>query len=264
MKTKLIFGLGLLSLFLFASCEKDRQSDTPERLLPMQGAYNVRDLGGYPAADGKNVKWRTVLRSGDLNKLTDSDLTCLANVGVRVIVDFRGDSEVEEAPDKTPATWRETYRYPIEAGNVLDMANAQTVELASDMMCVLNRFLIEECQEQYTGFFDALTREGNTPLLFHCSAGKDRAGVAGALFLASLGVDRETILDDYMISAECVREKYAPYVAASPALGPIFSTERRFLQAAFDTIDEEYGGMERFLKERLDVDIEKMRRLYTE
>lgn len=265
MKTKLTLALLALTT-LFAACDKDDKNNPtpPERLLPMEGAYNVRDLGGYEAADGKTVKWRRAIRSGDLNLLTESDLDYLADTRIGVIVDFRGDGEVTAAPDKTPSTWRETRRFPIDAGNVFGLGAIETVEDGRQVMMAMNRYFVEECQEQYKGFFAVLQNEASAPLLFHCSAGKDRAGLASALFLASLGVDRETILADYMLSAEYVKDKYAAAVEQNPAMAPVMTTEPEFLQAAFEVIDEEYGGMESFLEEQLNVDLDKMRQLYTE
>lgn len=264
MKNRVITALlGLTTLF--AACEKDSSAEptTPVRLLPLSGAYNVRDCGGYGAADGKTVKWRTVFRSGDLNKLTEGDLNYLR--GIKYIVDFRGvlDGEAGAAPDKAPVTLLSSYSFPIEAGNVLDMAQMTTPEKAFESMCTLNRWLVDECQSQYASFFGIL-QGGRTPLLFHCSAGKDRAGLAGALFLSSLGVDRQTVINDYMLSAGYVAEKYAAYVAAMPALGPVFTTEPEFIEAALDHIDANYGGMESYLTNNLRVDLAKMRNLYTE
>lgn len=269
MTMKLKFILGLLALStLFVACTKDDDNTgtdtTPTRLLPMSGAYNVRDCGGYEAADGKTVKWRKVFRSGDLNKLTDGDLNYLR--GIKFIIDFRGvtDGEAAAAPDKHPVTLQYSYSFPIEAGNVLDMAQMSTAETAFDGMVTLNRWLVNNCQAQYASFFAVLQRDSTAPVLFHCSAGKDRAGLAGALFLSSLGVDRETVIEDYMLSAQYVAEKYAAYVAAAPYLGPVFTTEPEFIEAALDEIDNNYGGMENFLTNNLHVDLAKMRELYTE
>jgi protein-tyrosine phosphatase len=106
--------------------------------------------------------------------------------------------------------------------------------------------------------------ENNTPLLFHCSAGKDRTGFASALFLASLGVDKETIIQDYLLSKKQVEEKYAGFVAENPVLEPLMTVKREYIEAALDLIDKEYGGMENYLTHYLQVDTLKMRKIYTE
>ena len=74
------------------------------RLLPVEGVYNMRDLGGYPAAGHKHVKWKTFIRSGDLNKLTESDLAYLASLSIRTDIDFRSIQEKKVAADRIPAT----------------------------------------------------------------------------------------------------------------------------------------------------------------
>lgn len=244
--------------------EQNSSTVASERLLPMEGAYNVRDMGGYKTSEGRLVKWGMVFRSGDLNKLTDNDLSYLANVGIKSIVDFRDEDEKEAAPDKLPSTHLQTYEFPISAGNVIDMSKITSEEEAAQALIDGNVFFVEECQEQYSNFFAELMREENPPLLFHCSAGKDRVGLASALFLASLGVDKETIIEDYLLSAEYVREKYKDLVEAMPILGPVFTVKKEYIEAAFQTIDAKYGGIEKFLSENLKVDLSLMKSMYTE
>ena len=232
------------------------------RSLPLAGAYNVRDLGGYQAADGKKVAWGLVYRSGDLHNLTEADQKLLEARNIKTIVDFRMPEEIAKAPHAHLATVARTVALPIEYGNILNLENAKT-STPEMMMMELNRSLAAEAQEQYRAFFRLLAEPENAPLLFNCSCGKDRAGFAAALFLASLGVDRETILDDFMLSADGVREKYADIVAAKPALAPILTVKREYLEAAFETIDTRYGGLDPYLREILGVDIALMRSLYT-
>lgn len=244
--------------------EHNSSTISSERLLPMEGAYNVRDMGGYKTIDGKSVKWSRVFRSGDLNKLSTNDLTYLAGVGIKNIVDFRDDAERAAAPDKTPSTLVNTYSFAINTGSIIDMSKITTLELAEKALVDGNKFFITDCQDQYKKFFGILAADANAPVLFHCSAGKDRAGLASALFLSSLGVDRETIIKDYLMSGAIVAEKYAPYVSAMPILAPVFETRLEYIMAAFNTIDTQYGGVESFLKNQLGVDVVKMRTLYTE
>lgn len=235
-----------------------------ERLLPMEGAYNVRDLGGYKTKDGKSVKWGCLFRSGDLNLLSSADLAYLSRTGIKTIIDFRTEEEKNTAPDKLPSSHTRTYKLPIGAGNIIDMAKITTVEEAEQALVTTNIFLANACQQQYKDFFGALMEEQHIPVLFHCSAGKDRAGFAAALFLSSLGVERETIIADYLLSSEYVREKYASLVESMPVLAPVFDVRRNYITAAFETIDSEYGGIDNFLVKNLEVDLVKMKTLYTE
>ena len=239
------------------------QGSNTIRVLPIEGAYNVRDLGGYCAAGNKTVKWKTVFRSGDLNNLTEKDLEYFSTIPVKTFIDFRDSSEIQEAPDRIPASLIHQISIPIETGNVIDFQKI-TPESTPTLLIEGNRYLVSHNQEQYRCFFQILMDSGNAPLLFHCSAGKDRAGFGAALFLSSLGVDRETIIQDYLFTNDCLRDKYAALVESIPFIAPLMEARREYIQAAFDEIDTEYAGMTHFLTRNLNVDIDKMRALYTE
>jgi protein-tyrosine phosphatase len=232
-----------------------------ERLLPMQGAYNVRDIGGYKTVDGKTVKWGKVFRSGDLNQLTNTDIAYLENIGIRTVVDFRDSIEKLAAPDSSLSTVINRLEYPIETGSIVVLA--QTAEENKQVLIDANKVFVTDFQDEYKKFFEALMNENNLPLLFHCSAGKDRAGFAAAMFLSALGVDKETIIQDYLLSGIYVEEKYASYVSLAPHLAPVFTVYREYIEAAFDTIDKEYGGIDSYLSNELGVDLELMRAIYT-
>ncbi|MDR2081459.1 MAG: tyrosine-protein phosphatase [Campylobacteraceae bacterium] len=232
-----------------------------ERLLPMQGAYNVRDVGGYKTTNGKTVKWGKVFRSGDLNQLTNADITYLENIGIKTVVDFRSESEKAAAPDTNLASVTNRLEYPINPGSAAQPA--QTAEENMQALIEINKLFVTNFQSAYKNFFAALMNNQNQPLLFHCSAGKDRAGFAAALFLSSLGVDRETVIEDYLLSSIYVQEKYAPLVSTNPELLPMFTVYREYIEAAFDTIDSQYGGIDSYLTNELGVDLELMRAIYT-
>lgn len=238
-------------------------SHTPTRILQIEGAYNVRDLGGYQAADHKTVKWRKAIRSGDLNLLTDDDLNYLSGIPVRAFIDFRDTDEIEAAPDKIPGSLSKQLFLPIGTADIIELKRV-TPELAETALVEANKHFVRNSQDTYREFFRLLADEENTPLLFHCSAGKDRTGFGAALFLASLGVDRETIVADYLLTNECLKDKYADIVTRMPALKPLFEVREEYIRAAFDVIDDEYGGMEAYLTGALQADLKKMRQLYTE
>lgn len=237
----------------------------PGSLLPIEGAYNVRDMGGYRTEDGKTVRWDKVFRSGDLNRLTKNDVAYLEALGIKTIVDFRSRSEKDEAPDTALATVTETVELPIDTGNVMDYASLvqATAQQNENALVKANRyFIIHNCRNEYKTLFSNLRDAAKLPILFHCSAGKDRAGLAAALFLSCLGVDRETVIADYLLSGGYVAEKYASIVSNAPQLAPLFTVKRKYIEAAFDTIESEFKSIEAFLAEQLDVDLSKMKELY--
>ncbi len=233
------------------------------RLLPIEGAYNIRDLGGYKTFEDKTVKWGKIFRSGDLNKLTDTDLEYLTRIPIRTYIDFRDSAEISAAPDKKPDSLRHQYFLPIKTGNIIDFTKVN-LEMIPILLVEGNKILIRDNQDVYGKFFQILMTEEDTPLLFHCSAGKDRAGLGAALFLSSLGVDREIIFQDYLLTNKYLKDKYKPLLDSMPDLAPLLMAKKEYLQAAFDVIDNEYEGMENYLKRELQVDLEKMRALYTE
>lgn len=239
------------------------KKDKNMRLLPIQGAYNMRDLGGYPTKDGKQVKWNKLLRSGDLNELTVKDLQYLNGIPLLTDIDFRSLPEEKNAPDKFPQSLKEYVRLPIDAGDMSDIKITDT-SLIPQMMEEAYRTIIRKFQNEYKTFFRILAEDGRTPLLFHCSAGKDRTGIAAALILSALGVDRDIIRKDYMLSAEYIKGKYDFLVRMQPALEPLTTVRPEYLEAAFQTIDEEFGGIGSFLTHNLEADIPQLKELYTE
>lgn len=241
-----------------------------ERRLPMEGGYNFRDLGGYRTTDGKFTKWGRVFRSDDLHTLTDADLNYLSSIPVITIVDFRSKEEIQEAPDREVPSAHNNYAYSISPGNLtsssdsaaFDLSALQSMDMDSMMMAINIQLVTDpESIRMYKRFFSLLL-ENRGPLLFHCTAGKDRTGMAAALFLLGLGVDEETVMNDYLLSNEFIREKFAPLVARYPSFAPLAGVNARYLQAGLDRIKSDHGTVENYLKEALNVDIEKLRQTY--
>lgn len=233
----------------------------PGRLLPLKSVYNVRDMGGYTGADGKKVKWGKVYRSGDLNTLSDCDLKNLDSFEIKTFIDFRDDKERKHAPDRRPPSVRNIHELPIKVGNLKGLQELLDNN-PEQILFHANRALVNDCSEIYQKFFTIMMQEESMPILFHCSAGKDRAGFAAAMFLASLGVNQETIIADYMLSGEYIQGKYDRELQGNPALEPLFQTKSEYLMAAFDTIDHDFGGINKYLTDILQVDLSKMRYLY--
>ncbi len=259
MKIYILTGL-MTALFMMTACENKTEG---VRQLPLEGAYNVRDMGGYKTADNKTVKWRKVFRSGDLNHLTEADLAYLAAIPLKTTIDFRDSAEIAAAPDRKPASVLAQYFLPINTGSVIDYTKVSD-SLAPTLLVEGNKTFVRDNQDVYRKFFQLLMNGDNIPLLFHCSAGKDRAGYAAALFLSSLGVDRETIIEDYLLTNEYLQDKYAAMIDSLPVLKPLMMAKREYIQAALDEIDQKYGGMENYLTDYLKVDLAKMKALYTE
>lgn len=171
-----------------------------ERLLPLQGARNFRDLGGYRSADGRQVRWGRIYRSGVMVGLTAADMTYLSGLGLEVICDLRSHQERTAQPN--PFIKSET---ALVVGTDYDMMSMGGMAKAADRAAAIEAFaeayvdFADKLTPQYTDMFARLVRH-ETPLAFNCSAGKDRTGVAAALILSVLGVPRETVLADYALT----------------------------------------------------------------
>ncbi|MDR1301900.1 MAG: tyrosine-protein phosphatase [Treponema sp.] len=242
------------------------QYDEPEpgRLLPLEGVHNLRDLGGYPAQEGRQLRWGKLYRAGDLHGLTEQDQAFLEKRHIKTIVDFRGVKEKRRAPNCGFATLVQTFELPIEAGNILDLCAVETGVSGEALMRELYGRMVETARPQYRAFFKILADPGHIPLLFHCSAGKDRTGLAAAFILSALGVDREWIYRDYLLSAAYLKSLIRQWLTADPHLEPVLSVRRAYLEAAFVTIDAAFGGINRYIQEDLAVDVAALQEQYTE
>lgn len=238
---------------------------TDLKTIVTDGAPNLRDLGGYAAADGKKVKIGQVFRSDDLNDLSEADLALLASLGIKTVVDFRDRREAALCPDRLPLTVRRSVNIPIEAGRLMSGFSDGRLDRDKTMgiMVSVYRALVNDFQPSFREFFDLLADAGNTPLLFHCTAGKDRTGLAAALFLSALGVERVVVFADYLLSRELLKSKYVFGVDYDHVMEPLYSVAPEFIEAAFGVIDGQYGGPERYLSEKLGVDIARFREMYT-
>lgn len=254
--------------YYFRFVTKEGSALMAERHLPMEGGYNFRDLGGYPTTEGRFVKWGKIFRSDEMNRLTRSDLNYLSTIPIRSVVDFRTENEVQNAPDKVPASVVQSYSYYINPGN-LDITNQEQLhafdaDRIDSVMMEINISLVSDPANvmQYKELFRLLQHEENTPLLFHCTAGKDRTGMGAALILFALGVDRDIIMDDYLLSNIYLKDKYGSIAAQHPNLSGLYGVNPNYLQAGINKIEEVYGSVILFLEQELEVDIQAFRDTY--
>jgi protein-tyrosine phosphatase len=234
------------------------------RLLPVEGLYNIRELGGYPAAGGKRVKWGVFFRSGDMAGITAGGRKVLEKAGIRSVVDFRTDAERAGAPDGEIGAAAKTLRLVIDGGSIIDLSRTGAETDGPALMKTLYRAMVDHARPQYAGLLKFVSEPENTPVLFHCSAGKDRTGLAAAFILSALGAGRETVIADYLLSAKYLEGKYRELIQSAPSLLPLMTVKRSYIEAALNRIDEAYGGMETYLRAELGAGLEELRRLYTE
>lgn len=242
------------------------------RLLPLEGAHNLRDLGGYATRDGRTTRWGVLYRSDALSDLTDDDVAYLERLRLHRVVDFRSTAERERDADRLPATPELDVVYRPIQGDGLDpealrrsiLSGEATREQMTAMLVDGNRAFVTDFSDVYADFLRGLADPDNLPLLFHCTAGKDRAGFGAALALLALGVPRETVMQDYLLtnafSAEHTERmlrilRVVSFFRTDPEdVRPLFEARREYLQTAFDTIDAKYGDTDTYLRAALGVD----------
>ena len=256
---------------------------TALRVLPLEGGRNFRDLGGYATADGKTVKWGEVYRSGVMAGLTSADYDYLSSIGIKVICDFRTSQE----RNSEPTSWekfgvRDYLTFPDPEGG--DQSSFMRVfqdpdvtpEKVSQAMAAGYGQIAHEQVPAYREMFDRLAAD-DLPLAFNCSAGKDRTGIGAALLLTALGVPRETVVADYALSEKVVdymadfrkaassdeasaEENPYAYLSKLPPelLAPLMRSDPQYIEAAFASLETQYGSVMTFLHDEVDVTDEEL------
>ena len=245
-------------------------TNTPERRLPLDGASNFRDLGGYKTEDGRQVRWRKVFRSGAMDRLSDADLAALTAMGLRTICDLRHPEEQALYPTRlsadAPATIHSLPIRPRVKGNYrerIDAGDPAAGDLARDYMTEAYRCYVRDHAEAYRGLMQQLADPANHPLVFHCAAGKDRTGFAAALILMTLGVPEDTIFEDYLATNDYWTEGGLRVQQDIPeaARQHLIAANDVYLRAAIDTLHEIHDSLEAYLTGALKLDDETISRL---
>jgi len=246
-----------------------------EREIHLKGTSNTRDIGGYVTSDLRILRQGQIIRSENLSRLTESDFQKLEEIGVKTVIDLRTNRE----HDKAPTVWvgdnpPQFYHFPVgDAQNdwfrsqrKMMQRNRFTQKQALDHMVEGYRMIVAEGPPSYQKLMDVVLDESNWPVVIHCNAGKDRAGIATTLILEALGVDRETIMEEFLLTNEMARvEEKAKFLAkdskrssssrkagrtpSADAWLPIVGVAPEMLEAFYASVDEEYGSMDAFLTE---------------
>lgn len=262
----LAIGVSALAVPAFAL---ERPAD-PE--IDLKGTTNTRDIGGYLTGDLRTVRTGQIIRSEKLSRLTPEDFRKLEEMGVKTVIDLRTEQEAEHAP----TVWQgehppRIFHFPVGdaendwfvSGSRLMKKSRFTEAQSLEHMVDGYRMIAKEGPPSYRQLMALVLDQSNWPILIHCSAGKDRTGVATALILEAVGVDRETIMQDYLLTNEIGRsEEKAELLAREsrkharngrgPSAGawyPIVGVRPEMLTAFYASVDERYGSMEAFLAE---------------
>lgn len=255
-----------------------------QQFLPVKGIVNARDLGGYTMQDGRTVRAGLLLRSAHLADATSADISYLSGIPVTRIIDFRKEEELPGKADR-PVPGAEYLGLPVDAsGNAMAQAteeekkkftgrkkfdvrkvivfaafNDKAKKVAREMYPTL--LFDPDCQKQFARFLLEVVNTRSGAVLYHCTQGKDRTGIASALLLAALGADRETIVADFDATNRVYEKDVSKYTRRVRFWGgkeEETAVVKAFLGAntenfvkALDRIDREYGSMEEYLERAL-------------
>ena len=232
---------------------------------------NFRDLGGHTTRDGRRVRPGRLYRSGHLAHATDRDVETLASLRLRRVFDFRTETDIAfDGRDRLPSGV-DHVQLPMpdpavgdDIRSMIESSGPGALEAlfgsgrAEAMMRRSAAGLVRERRRPYAGFLAALAEPESVPALFHCSAGKDRAGWAASVVLLALGVDEHEVVEQYLLSnraAEDIlaRTRGSTRESWSELLRPLLEVRRGYVEASFEAMHSEWGGFDGYLREGLGI-----------
>jgi len=271
-----------------------------ERILPLKQAINVRDMGGYETENGKLVKWGLIYRGDQLSKLDTEDVAMLERIGITSIVDYRSQHERSLNPNKEIKNVKNIINcdpqssFSEAAANAVDL-HSENIKLVTalengevekryvngsgEKVISSYRELVtsETAKTAYGRFLHACADQRNLPLLHHCRGGKDRTGFASMLLLLALGVKREQIVEDYVLTGvirtarnELKYKQYQELTSNQDFLNYLMSmieTRREYIEASMDLIKEMYQSVDDYMIRHFELtkeELQAMRTFYLE
>lgn len=264
----------------------DKAYTIGERTLPVEGMNNFRDMGGYEAENGKTVKWGMLYRSDHIYNATDAGVAYLKKLDIHTIIDYRSDDEISKYPNKIIDKGIKTYQLD-PAAHAAELAAQFTSSKKDEDTNLINKIIEQKEKgtlvnhadvvlEQYRTFANKenskqafgemlrITANPDAPaVLQHCRGGKDRTGFGAVLVLGTLGVQKEELVKDYMLTEENRRERnrvkmegYKKLTDDKEVLDHLYSfidTRSEFIATSIDAITGKYGSIEKYVMEELGI-----------
>lgn len=254
------------------------------KVIEVPHVTNFRDIGGYIGEGGKRVKCGQFYRCAGLSKLDESDFQVLKDLNLKIIVDFRSNGEKEKEPDIIPpecdyyhfsgiVTMDDTNNMANQFGGNLDMKASimEVIQKKIDMPDPMEYLkecykIMAEHSQSFKSFFEVIKSNPDKPIAFHCTAGKDRTGIAAALILLALGVSEEVVMDDYLLSNihrkvenDGIIESLKKYISKEEYLRGIrlaLEVNAELLAAYFEKVKELYGHWDNYFEKALGLSVE--------
>lgn len=249
--------------------------------IELDGAPNTRDLGGIITAGGREIKHGMLFRSGDLSALSNRDIKTLEDFGITLLVDLRTETERAGAPDKSLSGARVLDLQVVEeeilgitkngdnsVDALIEILKDESFDIISLMTKMYETIINSEAAvKAYSKFFKEILANESGAVLWHCSAGKDRAGMATAFILMALGVPRETIIEDYLLTNRYAGKRLLDIIKLKTDDAEVIkkaeimlSVHRDYIESVYKVIDSR-GGEAKFLSECLGVTDEEVKTL---
>lgn len=257
--------------------------NSSSRVVALDGGINFRDVGGYKNSQGRTVKWRKIMRCGHLASLSENDLDTLEQIGINRVHDFRRSEEQQQSPScAVRAEFIADYQILIgDISRFWEFLFDGELTAESSHQLVVNSYssCIESVIPAFSRFMRHMVDNAENASVFHCSAGKDRTGMAAALILSALDVPRETIIEDYMLTLEHYdSDKLITLVEGHLRKANVENWDRAWLMpycsvhedniiAFLDAIESKYGDVKNYLISALGLsqaDLDKMHHCYLE
>lgn len=250
------------------------------RVLPIEGAINLRDLGGYETKDGRRIKWHRIYRSGQLDRFTEAGCMQMNKLAIGSVIDLRTEIEMQSYPSNTAAlqgaqwlSWQKG-----EIPEHLSDISGWRMSLALNDSEAIRKAMKENYpiklyshRSAYRTLLDHLINS-ESPVLFHCAAGKDRTGVGAAIILGLLGVPEETIIEDYLLTQEQLSDKLESWLVGGATvedqykafqqliadipfeiIKPVFDADRTYIEYLLEYVNDRYQGFEAYAEKVLEV-----------
>lgn len=211
--------------------------------LNLNGAVNLRDLGGLPTVQGKKTKKGKLYRSGSLDRLSSPEIERLVEQGISLDIDLRGDEEVQRWVDLLGADERVRYE-------VVPLLPSIKPEELPKILSAIYLCTLDQSKKDFYHIFSLMLENVEKATLFHCSLGKDRTGMVAALLFLLAEVPRPLIIEDYMQSQTNLKgilEKMEEM--NDPALKVFLTAREEDIVPFLDAIDDDYGGVTGYFRE---------------
>jgi len=264
-----------------------------QRVLDIDGVMNFRDLGGYVNQHKKRVRWGKCYRSAQLDRLSDKGIEEMSALNIQTVIDLRFADETKRFPTVHAAfknaefiAWQDQNEETevVERSNEMQLSWKDSLD-SNDPEKVREAMRVNYPKKLYS--HRAIYRtmllkiiDGQTPLVFHCAAGKDRTGVAAALILSLLDVADETIVQDYLLTQREIADmaefwmsggatdnaNYSDFQSKllsrpKEVLQPIFEADIAYINTLLEYVNQQYGGFERYALEKLQLTPEQLAQL---